>query len=543
MAGIRGAGANLLVAILGLYASSGWSQNLTPVPTKTPTPKPTVYRVALVGEVRTLDPALISSPAETTVLSNLVEPLFERNFRSGELVLGAAKGFDWSNQGLTLTLKIKPDLKWSNGLDITANDFVYAWRRILNPSRQSPLFSQLQVIRGVSELAEGVFSDPQQLGIRAVEKDQIEIRLSQVSSSFLELLSQPSLAPVPREVVERYGEDWSRQWVGNGPFVPVHREAKKIILKKNPHYRLARRIRVDEVHVHLVAHAGEGEALFRAGRVHQFGQRDAGVPKKALSHWVGKKELLSQPDFRIHFLRLNTARAPVSQLKLRQAIAMAIDRGLLRSGLPSWQVEPTFSLIPEGIGSYRPARGYLYNPTGGRRIFRRLGYCGVKSSSSCKPSPHMVLLYPDDPRKHRLALAIKGILNRELGLEHVRIEAMVEEDFVREISRGEYLMALDELAVAPELPFGFLYAFRAGEASSAGYADPVFDQLLAAAESAIKSGEAENYHRRAESLLLREGGIVPLFNEMTPILLSTQVGGFTANVWDQHPFKSLTVEQ
>lgn len=532
-----------LVTGFFLFGASAYAQEAQGTPAPLPTPK-RIFRTALAGPVDSLDPALAESGSEILVMSNLVEPLLSRSQETGGLLPNAASKVTVSRDGLKITFTLREDLFWSNGKKVVAEDFAYGLRRLLQPSRRNWLAERLSVIKRAEEMLEGAILDPAQVGIQAKDSKTLVIELRKPSALILDVFCEPGTAPVHKESLERFKSSWGKpqNWVGNGPFVPVSFDENDLVLAKNPHHRLTANIAVDEVRIRWVESPAAGTDLYLRGEIDQFGLRDFSVPSNRIPRLAGRQDLFFQPDLRTFFLRLNTVRAPLSQLMLRQALAMAIDRPLLVSSVVLDGETPAYSLIPEGLRGYDPPHGYLLNILGAQKTLRDLGYCGKKKTEGvCKPVPLLTLIHPESEKKRKIALAVEAILKRNLKIDGLGVTQKSPDEFVRLVGEGDYIIALDDLAVTPDRPFGFLDAFRGGKSSAGGFSSKEFEELVKDVERSPEWNDTRAFLRRAESTLLRDGGIIPLFHGSTPILVSPAVRGYRPNIWDVHPYSEISL--
>ncbi len=447
-----------------------------------------------------------------------------------------------SGDGKRLTITLRKDLRWSNGAKVRAEDFVYSLRRLLSSTTDSWAAELLFDIRGAEEYHGSGLIDPVQLGIEAKDDTTLILELRQPNAALIDVLTLPVTSPVQQETVDRIKGDWTtpENWVGNGPFILVKQTPSVIVLAKNPNHRLAGSVELDEIQIFIVSNREEGSKLYSENRVDQFGYRDFGLSSSALSQYVGKPDLIYQSDLRTFFVRLNTTKLPLSSLSLRQALAMSVNRNLLSDSFSSEGEKSAFSLVPDGVKDYDAPRGYLYNVPGAIKLLRDLGYCAKEEGNSkCKTLPVLSMIYRDSAKMRKLALALEAIWKRTIGLEGIKIEPKKEDEYQKAIRGQNYTLALDELAALPEEPFAFLESFRS--TSPGGFSNKSYDELLDAAQSERKWDNAKGFYRRAEALLLREGGIVPLLHASTPILISGRIRGYEPNIWDQHPFANLSI--
>lgn len=510
---------------------------------QTPSPASRTFALALEARLDSLDPAYYASGTENTVGNNVAETLLARDPKTGKLVPRAAQSFAVSSDGLTITFTLRPDLRWSDGKKIKASDYEYSLRRILDAASQSPHREKLMAIRGAEELSSGGIMLPGQLGVAATDDARLRVELKRTSSSLLGVFAQPWTGAVSREHVERYLNKWTlpERWVGGGAFVPAVSSPTTLLLRKNPYHRFAGLLKIDEVLVNLVKTRKEGMALYAKGQAHVFGQRDFDVPEEDRSRLAARRDLAAQPDFLSTILRLNTAKIPFSQEKLRQAISMAIDRDLILSGLGTAGERAALSLIPEGTADYDPPSAFLYSPQKARQMLASLGYCTADAQLGCTALPLIEIAHLASARQRKMALALTVLLKRNLGWKNVDIKELAREDFLGAIAAASYTVALDEIAVLPEHPFGFLDAFRKDRGTAGGFAHREYERVLDQAELAARWEEAKTHYRHAEGILLQDGGIIPLYSGATYILVNPVVGGFIPNIWDDHPWSQIVL--
>lgn len=506
--------------------------------------KPTrVFRLGVSSDIATVDPARVASAPELAIASQLFETLLRLDPATGQGKPGAAEKWQVSEDGKKITFTLRKDLFWSSGERVTAEDYAYSLRRLLDPADRTFSAPWFFSIVGAEDLAGGLPIAPGDVGIAAADDRTLVISLVQPDSFLLEAFAEPVTATVPRKQIERLKENWWKAGseVGSGPFILSKWTDEDVVLVKNPHHRNAAKIALDEVHFRRFKSRAEGVAAFQKGEVDQFGQRDFGVPAELLGRWAGRKELQFQPDLRVTLLRLSGTRPPLSQQKFRQALAMATDRSPIVSGVVRNGATSAFSLIPEGVRGYDPPQGYLQSGPGARQALRDSGYCVRGVTSSCKPMPVLELSFLDRPEFQKVALALEVQWRQALGLEYVRHAPKTREDLAKLRDSGEFMLMIDELAIEPERPYAFLDAFRRKQSSAGGFYSSEFDKLLDQSRHSADAKASKQLLRQAEALLLSDATLIPLYHGATPILVSTRVSGFVPNLWDRHPLLAVSV--
>lgn len=190
------------------------------------------------SEVSSLDPHKTEGVPESNIIHNLLDGLVNTDNR-GEVVPGVAKS--WENpQPDVWIFQLRDDAKWSNGQPVTADDFVYSWRRLVDPKTASPYASYLQAAHfaNIDAILAGKAS-PDQLGVKALDAHRLQITLSQPVPYLVAMLAHTAMKPVYAPAISQWGEAWTRpeHYVGNGAYVLSDWVVnEKIVVKRNPHY-------------------------------------------------------------------------------------------------------------------------------------------------------------------------------------------------------------------------------------------------------------------------------------------------------------------
>ncbi len=513
---------------------------VTPAPVVAPVARK-IFRTAAIGKLDSLDPARIENASERIIISNLVDTLFRRNIRTGEIVPYACTRFEVSPDGLQWKFFLRKDLFWSNGRQITAKDYEAGLERLLKPKTKALIAKKLLAVRGAQEMLEGAFYNPDNIGISSTDmlkQSELEIKLLSPDPYLMQTLSDPSTAPIPSDEYEIKQDQIFNldQTITSGAFTIAQKSSTSFILQKNRHHRVYSGIKIDEVHFFTLESVIEGEKMFLAGMLDEFGYQDLQLDDETVASLSGTGYVTFQPDLRTVFVRLNTNEPPLNQFQFRQALAMSVDHEQLLDTLGLEGEQRARSLIPDDVKFYNPPHGYYANPTSGKQIMTNLGYC---EKNSCKLAPKITILYPDTLSMKKIAAAFSTQLKQSLSLKEVQLSSVDVKTFLNAVGKGDYVMALDEISVAPNDVFGFLHAFVTGNPLSGGYANADYDELIRQASQSHLLSDTERHYREAESALLRDVVFIPLLFKSTPLLLHKRVSGYSPNVWDVHPFENI----
>jgi ABC-type oligopeptide transport system substrate-binding subunit len=505
-----------------------------------------VYRVGLIGEVENLDPRLPYTAAEQMVADNITDTLLRRNIKNGELEPFAAKSMKVSADGLQITFELRNDLFYHDGTPVYAQDYVRGLQRHLEKGKDSPLHPLLSVIRGGREMMEGVFFHPDKLGIHSKLQGKTQtliIELTQPAPLMIQWFASPYTAPIAEKPLAQWGEQLYAQptiW-SSGPYVFERKAPNKIILTPNRHHRLFNTLSVHEVQMLLYSGNQQAEKDFLKRKIDQYGAMDMPLTDKTMGKLKGSDYLHYAPDFRTYFVRFQANRLPTSQFKIRQALAMAVERDWLLANVSYHEEKAAHAMMPPLDIQYNPPHTFYYDLEGARDILKQMGYCVTAASKDvCLPLPTLRITYPNRALPQKMAVAL-SIQWKKLGFQTIELEPQSETSFVEDIAQGRFMLAIDELAALPIARFDLLHAFESSRATSQGVATKVFDELVQKAQAAATYSEAMAGYRQSESYLLREALALPLIYPMQPVLLHTSVQGWKPNAWNIQYFDAITL--
>jgi oligopeptide transport system substrate-binding protein len=483
------------------------------------------------SEPESLDPYLVRGAVEWTIVGGLFEGLVVPDVATLAPRPGVAERWEVAANGVRYLFHLRPNAVWSDGAPVTAHDFEYGARRMLAPRLGSAHSENtLLFVKGAKDYQAGRNSDWASVGVRARDKQTLEIELARPTPFFLSALYL--FFPVPQAVVEKYApmdervNNWIRagHLVGNGPFVlKAWRQNQGVVLERNPRYWDAARVRLREVHFLPIENASTEESAFRTGQLHMT----SAVPLSKLDGYARDPSgVLREVDDRgVYFYSLNVAAAPLSDRRVRQALALAVDRERLTRQVLKGGRQPAWHFTPPGTGEYT-ARGRLrYDPARARALLQEAGFPG----GSGFPAVELLV----DAREHHRIIAetVQQMWRQQLGLN---ITLRQEETQVLNSSkrRMDFQMVRGSWnATTYQDPFYFLGAWQTGGLyNEAKWSHPEFDRQIEATWTNDLRVRAEAF-QRAEEIFLEEVPAIPLFFSTQTFLLSPSVKG-----WQPRPF-------
>jgi len=528
------------VLALGLLAS-GCKPHATPV---TRGNRDGVLYRGSGTEPESLDPHVIRGVTEWVIAAALYEGLAVPSPETGKPAPGVASSWETTPDGLVYMFHLRPEAKWSDGSPLTAADFAYSMHRMLMPAMGSAHAEDtLLFIRNARAFQNGTITDFGEVGVKVVDAHTLEIALENPTPFFPEALYQ--FYPVKQDVVEKYGAmtDRAAAWakpdriVTNGPFaLRSWRSGQDLIVAKNPFYWDAEHVRLNEVHFLPYENPSTEEAAFRSGQIHLT----FGIPLQKIAAYQKDKpdQLKTAPDFGVYFYAVNVAHPPLNDVRVRQALALAIDRESLAHRILGGGREPAAAFTPKDLGSYLTPEGLVrFDPARARQLLAEAGFPDGRGFP-----PLEILIDSRDP--HRLV----GETIQQMWQEHLGITIKLRSEETRTLIANKRLFDFDFVrgswnATSYRDPHFFLSSWQTGNLyNEAGWSDAQFDSLV---QQAIHSADPVRrlaLFREAETRFLNEMPAIPLFYSSEIFLMAPSVHGWSGRPFADRLFKSLWVE-
>lgn len=520
---------------LGMAACSTPGQKqepAEPADTAAETPSETapdkkVLRYSLTADAPTLDPQLMNSIPSSTVGFHIYEGLMRNHI--GEIQPGMAESYDISEDGKTYTFHLR-DAKWSDGVEIKAQDYEYAMRRLVDPATASDYsFLVTSLIKNAGDINAGKMA-VEELGVKAVDDKTLTIELNNPTGYFLSMLSMSQLCPVRQDLVEKYGKDFSADAdknVYSGPFIVKEwKHEDRIILEKNPNYWNAGEIKLDEVDILTVTDPMTAVAMFEQGELDQVN-----VPAEVLSNY--KDKVIYYNDGANDFMKLNMdGSCELSNKDLRLAINYALNREdyILLSSQNLYQPNTRY-VLPQvkGInGDYGDEYPYEAFPLKGdaakakEHLAKAMEALGVTDPAKID----VELLTTDAERTRIEAEVLQNQIQTALGIT-VTIRQVPYKQRLQMESDHEFEMVVTGWVPDYPDPMSYLELWPTGSPYNHGsYSSEVYDGYIKDALTNADPVKRMEALFNAEKTLLEDGGIVPLQLRRNAMLLNPKVKGF-----------------
>jgi oligopeptide transport system substrate-binding protein len=495
-------------------------------------------RRGTANELRSLDPQAVIGGSGGALLYELFEGLVTED-QSGKLVPGVSESWSRSEDGLTYTFKLRKGLRWSDGVPITAEDFVYSWRRVVNPENALRGAGTLFPVKNAVAITRGEKA-PDSLGVKARDALTLEVSLEDPAPYFTDILAGFPTAPVPRHVVEKYGSSWTKPGniVGNGAYsldkwVPntYYR------LAKNPYFRDANQVSIDEVFYYPIPDRSTGEKRFRAGELDVV----LNIPPNRLA-WLKKNmpdELHTTSALGIRYLIINTKRQPFTDVRVRKALSIAIDREIIATSILKDGSEAAYNLVPPAMPRYGRNPAPSANQPYTQRLAEARKLLAAAGFSSSKPL-RFTLDYQNLEDGRRVAVALQAMW-RSIGAD-VQLTTTGFENKDTSLRNGDFDVSWFTFYAPYADATAFLYLLEANNARNySKYSSHDFDEMLRAANRMHDPVERAAYLKKAEQLALSAHPIIPLFVPSRTYLVAKRVQGWDDQM-DTHMARYLSLK-
>jgi oligopeptide transport system substrate-binding protein len=495
------------------------------------------------AEPETLDPALITGQPEGRIVNALFEGLL-RFDRQGLSRPGVASSWEISPDRVNYTFHLRPDARWSDGRRVTAGDFVDSWRRTLDPATASAYSYQLFSVRGAEEFASstgGKAHDFSTVGVKALDDATLSVTLKQPTPYFLDLCAFPTLYPVRTDLIEKYGDDWVKpeHLIGNGAYLlNAWRINDSIRLKKNPDYWDARNVQLEFVDVLPISQANVAYNFYAAGQADLI--MDKGLAPPSLLDALKKRaDFHAAPFLGSFFLRFNCSKPPFSDVRVRKAFAMVIDRKRITTKITRAGESPAVSFVPPGISGYSTPTGLAEDVAEARRLLSEAGYPGGKGF------PLTTYLYSEGELNEGVAIELQSMWREALGIT-VQLARQEWKVYLNSLGSLDYGIARSSWVGDYPDPNTFLDLFLSESGNNrTGWSNADYDAMIHAAAAEADPVKRFGILHHAEEFLVRDQvPISPLFFYVGIQLYDgKRFGGIEANVLDEHPIREMYRKQ
>ncbi len=485
-------------------------------------------------EPQGLDPHVVTGVPENHIVRALFEGLAVKNPWTLEPEPGVAQSWDISDDGLTVTFHINPEARWSNGDPLTAHDYVWSWHRALHPHMGNQYAYMLYPVLNAEAFSKGELDDFDQVGVKALDDLTLEVTLAAPTPYFLQLMDHYSTFAVHGPTLEKFGKatdrytPWTRveNIVGNGAFVLKEWILnRRIRIEKSDTYWDRDNVRLNAVVYYPTENVATEERMFRVGQLHVT--QTVPLDKVPVYQAMENSPFVNAPYLGTYYYLLNTDEPPLTDLRVRRALSLAVDREQLARTVMHGTVVPAYSITPPDTLGYFPPKLFGHDPEEARRLLAEAGFPDGEGW------PGLELTYNTQEAHRKIAVALQQMWKESLGIDislvnqewKVYLDSIDEMNFqmARRGWIGDYVDATN-----------FLDMFICGGGNnSTGFCDPRYDDMiLREAPNAPSREERYRIFFEAETMLMEQMPIIPIYTYTSRHLIHPSVKDMPSNLMD-----------
>lgn len=505
--------------------------NNAPAATDVATPQVNRIVSSNMAEPGTLDPAKARGTHESWPLNHLFAGLTRTN-KDGKVENVLADKIEVSEDGKVYKVTLKDGLKWSDGNPVTAEDFEFSWKRVLDPKMESQYAYQLYYIAGGEDYNKGK-GKADGVGVKALDAKTLEVTLKQPTAYFDGLMGFYTYYPVSKKVVEA-NPDWAKDpktFVSNGPFMLKEwTHNAKIVMDKNPNYFEADKVKIDGIDLDIIEDQSTVYQKYVAGEYNMVVELPTEVTAKLRAE--NNPELVIGPNLALYYYNLNPAIKPLNNVKVRKALSLALDRKVITDQITQGGQLPATAIVPPGL---LDDTGKEFSEANKDMIktdieeAKKLLAEGLEEEKMAPADVKFTILYNTSENHKKIAEAIQQMWNKELGinttLENVEFKVKIDRENAHqfEISRsgwvGDYLD-----------PMTFMDLWITGASNNyVNYSNPEYDKLVKEAQTSTDKKLRMDNMKKAEKMILEDMAIIPIYFYTHPYAVKPNVKGITKN--------------
>jgi oligopeptide transport system substrate-binding protein len=479
------------------------------------------------SEPQSLDPHFAQSTWENNIIGDLLVGLATED-AEGKPIPGAAASWDVSPDGLTWTFHLR-DHTWSDGTPVASEDFLYAWRRILDPKTASSYAYFLYPIKN----AEAVNSSKMPgtaLGATAPDAKTLVLQLEHPAPYLVQFMTHYSTFAIPRHVVEAKGGQWTKpgSYIGNGAYTLTEWVPNDhVTLVKNPRFYDAANVKIERVIFHATSDYEAGLRRFRAGEIdtqtrapgQQIGWIKANMPEV----------MNNEPVLSSEYYAVNSKRKPFDDVRVREALSLALDRETLTGTLRKSGEPPAYAFVPPGIANYPHTAQLSFKDMSfperlarAQELMRQVGY------GPDKPLKTSLLIRSASADARRIPAAVQQMWRK------IYVDAEIQQNdaaiFYGKVQQHDFNIANAAWRADFNDASNYLDLLRTGNSNNYGqYSNPAYDALLNRADDEVDLEKRGDLLNQAEAMMLRDHALIPESFWVATALVRPYVRGWVTN--------------
>lgn len=505
-----------------------------------------VLNVQVGSEPATIDPAKNSAADAATLINHAFEGLMKLDKDGKTIVEGQAAKYEVNDDQTVYTFTLRDDAKWSDDKAVTAEDFVYAWQRLVNPDTGADYNYMIDMVLNANDIMEGK-KKPEELGIKAIDEKTVEVTLEKQTPYFLEVCAFPATFPVRKDIVESNGETWSTNpetYVGNGPYkLQSWEHQSKMTYVQNEKYYGVEDLGPDTINFVLMEDQNTILSAFKNGEILMGDD----LPSEEIDA-MKDNGLVVESQLGTYYLSINTQKDVLNNEKVREALSLAIDRNYLVEKIAKGGQIPADTFVPTGLTDadgktefhenatkWYDVNDYEGNVKKAKELLKEAGYENGKGL----PSIELMCNQGHEP----IMEAVQNMWKENLGVNST-ISSQDWNVFIQTRKDGDFQVARDGWLADYNDPISFIDMWVTGGGNNnAHWSNAEYDKLVKEIKSTTDSAKRYELMHKAEDMLAKESPVVPLYYYTDLYLISDKLEGMYTSPLGYKYFMYCTINE
>jgi oligopeptide transport system substrate-binding protein len=498
-------------------------------------PEPNTLRVNLGSEPPSLDMHTSTDNVSFDVLCNIMIGLTQYT-EDLKCVPAVAKSWDVLDGGRRYVFHLRNDAKWTDGKPVTAHNFEYAWKRLLNPTTAGAYAFFLYGIKNAQAYNTGKIKDASLVGCKALDDWTFEVQLDRPLAYFIYLTAYGPCTPARQDIIEKFKERWTEPGniVTNGPFMlKSWQHEYKIELESNPNF-FEGPPKVKRIKMFMVPEQATAFALYQNNELDFIDNRSLSTAD--IEQVRTSPEFSQYPVLRNNYIGFNVTKPPFTDQRVRKAFSIGIDRTIFPTVMKRGQT-PMYTWIPPGLKGYSRDSGTTYDPEAARKLLAEAGYPDGKNF------PSLQLLFPTSGDTGIFVQTIQDQFKRSLNIR-IRLDNEEFKVYLRTLKHDAPPIFTSTWGADYPDPETFANLFTSYNANNElKYKNPKYDALVEAAGGEQDPDKRARLYEQADKLLIQEdAALCPVVQAAQNIMVKPWVHGISKNKIDIQFFKDVSID-